>query len=101
MIQKNMPMDRNDPLFKYYGKDFSGLSYLINPYGIIQNRRLHRDKDLANYIGLASYRNLADYRVSGKKSLDLAHSPLTLEQIKQNNLLLVDNNNIYFYYEEN
>lgn len=98
MIEKRTPHNYYDPLFKYKEKDFSGESYLLNPSGVINSDATN--KEVADYIGLASFRKYSDYLVTNDASLDILHSPLSEEQIKQNRLLSIENGRIKFKYEE-
>lgn len=97
---KQLPSNRWDYSYPYFYKDFSGNSFLINPEPLFINRGYWMDKELANYIGLASFRNFNDYRLFGKTTLDLIASPLSLTQIKQNRLFQLKNDKIHFKYEE-
>ena len=100
MLQKTMPYSRYDPTYRYYYMDFSGHSFLVNPEALLKNRHKWRDKEIASYIGLASFRNLAEYKVTGKVTLDLSHSPVGQDAINNNRLLHIEGNNIHFLYED-
>lgn len=102
MLRTSMPRNRFDPAYKYYGKDFSGHSFLLNPYQLITCRRYkrHKDKAMADYIGLASYRNYGNYEVFGKTTLDLSHSPLRQDALENNTLLRIEGDQIHFIYED-
>lgn len=100
MLSKSMPRNRFDPAYRYYDKDFSGHSFLINPERLLFHRYKYKDKEIADYIGLASFRNLGEYRVTGKLTLDLAHSPIGQDIINNNRLLRIDESEIHFLYED-
>jgi hypothetical protein len=100
MIQRDLPRHVYDPVYKYYYTDFSGNSFLVNPYALLENRYKWRDKEIADYIGLASFRSTGDYMASGKITLDLAHSPLGQDAINNNRLLRTVRNEIHFLYED-
>ncbi len=100
MLSERMPKSRWDPIYRYYYDDFSGHSFLRNPRPLLEERHKWRDKELANYIGLASFRNLGEYNATGKVTLDLVHSPIEQDAINNNRLLRVDGDNIHFYYED-
>lgn len=91
---------RNSHLYKYNFIDFSGLSFLYNAYELIRNRQFYTDLEIANYIGLASYRSLAEYKLSGIKTLDMSLSPMDHAQIKNNRLLRVEDEKVIFKYED-
>lgn len=94
------PNDLRDPLYKYQQLDFSGHSFIVNPIPIIKYRYKWRDKDLADYIGLASFRNLGEYKFTGKITLDLTLSPMGEDKINQNKLLRIIDGEIHFLYED-
>ena len=100
MIHPVMPKNRFDPIYRYYYMDFTGLSFLINPYSLLASRGKYTDKEIADYLGLASFRNLAEYKLTGKLTLDLSHSPLGKDAINKNRLLHLEDNNIYFLFED-
>lgn len=100
MTQSEMPRHVYDPVYKYYYTDFSGDSFLVNPYALLINRYKWRDKEIADYIGLASFRSAGDYMATGKVTLDLAHSPLGQDAINNNRLLRIDRGEIHFLYED-
>jgi hypothetical protein len=95
-----VPKNRFDPLYAFCHTDFSGQSFMHNPQELLYNSFRWTHKEVAQYIILASYRNFADYLVTGEKSLSLLHVSVSEATIKQNRLLYVDKGRIYFYYEE-
>lgn len=98
MITK--PKNIYDPIYPYHQKDFSGESYLLNPYELLNNAHHYSPKEVAEYVILASFRSFAEYSASNDATLDLFHSPLTEKQLKQNRLLSIENGRIHFVYEE-
>jgi hypothetical protein len=100
MLQKTIPKNRFDPIYRYYYMDFEGPSFLVNPTDLLKFRHKYKDKEIADYIGLASFRNLAEYQISGKTTLDLSHSPLGKDAINNNRLLRIVDNEIHFLYED-
>jgi hypothetical protein len=100
MLNTTIPKNRWDPTYKYFYEDFSGTSFLINPYDLLQNSFRWTKKEIGDYVGLASFRSLGEYRATGKKTLDLAHSPIGIDAINKNRLLRVENGEIHFYYED-
>lgn len=73
---------------------------MLNPYELLKYAFKYTPKEVAQYIGLASFRNYSEYSVTGDKSLDLFHSPVDQDTINQNRLLRILDGRIYFYYEE-
>lgn len=100
MLTESMPYSRWDPVYRYYYEDFSGDSFLVSPRPLLEERYKWKDKEIASYIGLASYRNLGEYYATGKVTLDLVHSPIGQDAINNNRLLRIDGDSIHFYYED-
>jgi len=100
MLSKSMPRNRFDPSYRYYDKDFTGRSFLLHPEDLLSKRNKYKDKEIADYIGLASFRNLGEYKATGKLTLDLAHSPIGQDAINNNRLLRIDRGEIHFLYED-
>jgi hypothetical protein len=100
ITQQELPRHVYDPVYKYYYTDFSGNSFLIHPEQLLIHRYEWRDKELADYIGLASFRNTGEYKATGKRTLDLAHSPMGKDAINNNRLLRIDRDEIHFLYED-
>lgn len=95
-----LPKNHYDPLYEYYYSDFDGESFMLNPHELIQNAFRWTPREVAQYIGLASFRSYNQYSVSRDASLDLFHSPMNEDDINKNRLLRIDNDRIRFYYEE-
>lgn len=100
MTQRELPRHVYDPVYKYYYMDFSGNSFLAHPERLLMHRYEWKDKELADYIGLASFRNTGEYLASGKVTLDLSHSPLGQDAINKNRLLRIDRGEVHFLYED-
>ncbi len=97
---EKLPRNVYDPLYKYYYDDFTGKSFLINPYELLAEAHRYTPKEVAQYIGLASFRNYAHYCVSKDTTLDLFHSPVSEDTIKQNRLLHIEDEKVHFLYEK-
>lgn len=95
-----LPKSRHDPLYAYHQADFSGDSFMLNPHELITNSFRWTPREVAEYIGLASFRNYSEYKLTGDKSLDLFHSPVDQDTIQQNRLLRIVDGRVHFYYEE-
>lgn len=98
---KPFPKHQYDPVKKFALKDWRGSSFLINPEDLLKNRGYSKDKDIIQYIELASLRNYIEYLTVGKRTLDLLAVSGKEDLFKNNNLLYVKNGQIYFTYEEN
>lgn len=86
--------------YKLSGIKFTGTSFLLNPEDLIEKAWLWGYTNTANYIGLASLRNTANYIMTGDKTLDIVYSPIPIDRLKENKLLTIKDDKIYFYYEE-
>ena len=73
---------------------------MCNPHDLICYAFKYTPKEVAEYIGLASFRNYGEYTVTGDKTLDLFHSPVDQDTINNNRLLRIVDGRVYFYYEE-
>lgn len=100
MLSTSIPNDIRHPLYRYKQIDFSGHSFLVNPSPLLKYRHKWRDKEIASYIGLASFRNLGEYKATGKLTLDFHLSPLREDAILNNRLLRIDTDEIHFLYED-
>lgn len=100
LIAKSYPKNRYDPLYDYYYTDFSGESFLVNLEELLENSFRYTNKEIAEYIGLASLRSFANYKLTKDASLDLFHCNMTEDTINKNRLLRVVNGRVHFYYEE-
>lgn len=97
---KPIPKNNYDPIKKYVEIDWRGDSFLLNPEEIIYNRKKFSERDLANYVALASFRSLAEYKVTKRKTLPVLECPVPLESIANNELLSIQKDQIYFLWEE-
>jgi hypothetical protein len=101
MVTTRTPKSRYDPLYRLKQFDFTGDSYLLDPHSLLLWGRVEASlKEIADYIGLASLRKYSEYLTTNDAGLDILHSPLSEEQIKQNRLLSIENGRIRFKYEE-
>ena len=100
LTSKNLPRNRSDPNYKYVDRDFSGGSFLVRPDLLAYNAFRYTSKEICAYLLLASLRNLGDFVVYHKTSLDCFHSVLSPELYNQNRLLHIKDEQIHFLYEE-
>lgn len=98
--QKELPRNRFDPMYDYYYSDFSGDNYILNLKELLDNAFRYSNKEIAQYVAIASYRNYAHYELTGDASLDLLHSPAEQDTINKNRLLRIIDDKVYFKYEE-
>ena len=89
-----------DPTYKYYGQSFEGFSYLLNPEKLLTERLKYTNREAAEYVAVASYRNYLEYNQTGDTRLHLIDFPLFEEIINNNRLLHMKNGTIHFKFEE-
>lgn len=74
-------------------------SFLINPKDLIESREAYTD--ICTYIWLASLRNYANYSLYGSSTLPYytVQQSISIPQVSNNRLLLIENKEIIFKYE--
>lgn len=95
-----IPDNKYDPIYNWAQKDWSGMSFLLNPERLLGQRANFKDLELAEYVALASFRSYADYLTTNRKTLAMELSPVDLEFIKRNRLLTYSEDEIFFCWEE-
>ena len=95
-----VPSNYRDPTYKYYGQSFEGFSFLINPERLLTERSKYTNREAAEYVAVASYRNYLEYNKTGDTRLHLIDFPLFEEIINNNRLLHMKNGTIRFKFEE-
>ena len=94
-----VPYNFRDPTYKYYGQSFEGLSYLLNPKKLLKHRKSYSNREIAEYVGVASYRNIHDYNETGETTLPLINLPMLAEIFENNRLLHFKDGMVHFEYE--
>ena len=95
------PTSKRDRLFKFYGKDYTGDSFLVNPEAIYKYRQTASDSEWAAYIGVASFRSYNEYIINNKLTIEVERVPKRLQPIiKKNRLLKIEDGHIHFRYEK-
>lgn len=100
LVLDRPPNNWYDVRYQAYYSDFTGQSFLINPYTLVAERNRWKYKEIAQYVALASFRSYAYYATTQDKSLDLLHSPVGEDIINQNRLLSIKDGRVHFQYEE-
>ena len=101
LTYKRIPASRKDNTYKYFGKSFLGDSFLLNPRQLLTERRNYSNKEAAEYIAVASYRNYFEFMQSGKTTLELLHLPVDTTIVNRNRLLHLKDGLIHFEFEDN
>jgi hypothetical protein len=95
-----VPSSYRDPTYKYYGQSFEGFSFLLNPEKLLTERLKYTNREAAEYVAVASYRNYLEYNKTGDTRLHLIDFPLFEEIINNNRLLHMEDGTIHFKFEE-
>ena len=95
-----VPSSYRDPTYKYYGQSFEGFSFLLNPEKLLTERLKYSNREAAEYVAVASYRNYLEYNKTGDTRLHLIDFPLFEEIINNNRLLHMKDGTIHFKFEE-
>ena len=101
-VNREIPKNRRDPIYKYAAIDFSGTSFMLHPDILLYNSYKYDKRDIVQYIALCSYRSLGEYKAMGTISLDRYDAPEVPDELFYENPLirLTDENRIEFLYEE-
>ena len=94
------PKNYYDKTFRFYEKSFHGSSFLVNAKDLLQEGRAYSDKEVAEYVGVASFRNYYEYKKTKDTTLDLIFCQVSENTINQNRLLEIRDGKIHFKYEE-
>ena len=97
---KITPKNYYDKTFKFYEKNFHGSSFLLNPKDLLEKGRAFSDKEVAEYVGVASFRNSYEYVKTKDTTLDLIFCQVSEDIITKNRLLEIRDGKVHFKYEE-
>jgi len=102
IVEKQIPKNKYDPIFRYSQKDFSGINFMLHPDVLLYHSFTYKYREIAQYIGLCALRSAADFLSTQDPSLERVLMPgLSPERIIENNRLLqIDDDRVYFRYEE-
>lgn len=101
LTYKRIPASRKDNTYKYFGKSFVGDSFLLNPRQLLVERRNYSNKEAAEYIAVASYRNYFNYKQTGQTTLELLHLPVSTTIVNRNRMLRIEDGLVHFLFEDN
>ena len=101
LTYKRIPASKKDRTYKYFGKSFVGDSFLLNPRQLLAERKNYSNKEAAEYIAVASYRNYFNYNRTGETTLELIHLPVETTIVNRNRMLRVENGLVHFLFEDN
>ena len=101
LTYKSIPASRRDKTYKYFGKSFVGNSFLLNPRELLAKRKYYSNKEAAEYIAVASYRNYFNYNRTGETTLELIHLPVDTTIVNRNRMLRIENGLVHFLFEDN
>ena len=102
MLTHNIKIANNfkDPVYKYVGQSFEGYSFLVNPKKLLVERKNYTNRECAEYVGVASYRNYMEYQRTGDTTLQLIDLPFLAEIFDNNRLLTMKDGVLYFKFED-
>jgi hypothetical protein len=102
IVEKQIPKNKHDPIYRYSQKNFSGISFMLHPDVLLYHSFKYKYREIAQYISLCALRSSADFISTQDPSLDVILLPgLDPEKIIENNrLLIIDEDKVYFRYEE-
>jgi hypothetical protein len=102
IVEKQIPKNKYDPIFRYSQKDFSGISFMLHPDVLLYHSFKYKYREVAQYISLCALRSAADFISTQDPSLEMVLMPgLSPEKIiEDNRLLQIDEGRVYFRYEE-
>ena len=101
LTYKRIPASKKDKTYKYFGKSFVGDSFLLNPRELLAKRQYYSNKEAAEYIAVASYRNYFNYNRTGETTLELIHLPVEKTIVNRNRMLRIENGLVHFLFEDN
>ena len=101
LTYKRIPASKKDKTYKYFGKSFVGNSFLLNPRQLLAERKNYSNKEAAEYIAVASYRNYFNYNRTGETTLELIHLPVDTTIVNRNRMLRIENGLVHFLFEDN
>jgi hypothetical protein len=101
LTYKRIPASKKDKTYKYFGKSFVGNSFLLNPRELLAKRQYYSNKEAAEYIAVASYRNYFNYNRTGETTLELIHLPVETTIVNRNRMLRIENGLVHFLFEDN
>ena len=102
IVEKQIPKNKYDPIYRYSQKNFSGISFMLHPDVLLYHSFKYKYREIAQYISLCALRSSVDFISTQDPSLDVILLPgLDPEKIIENNrLLIIDEDKVYFRYEE-
>jgi hypothetical protein len=101
LTYKRIPASKKDRTYKYFGKSFVGDSFLLNPRELLAKRQYYSNKEAAEYVAVASYRNYFNYNRTGETTLELIHLPVETTIVNRNRMLRIENGLVHFLFEDN
>jgi hypothetical protein len=100
LTYNQIPKNYYDDCYKYYGKNLTGNSFILNPKRLLEIGRTYSDREVVEYAGVASFRSLAYYHQTKDTTLDLMHLDVSEDIIYNNRLLDIKANRVHFLFEK-
>jgi len=101
LVKNSIPQNKYDPIYKFYGLNFTGECFLVHPDVLLYNAFRYSRRDIAIYLAFASMRSLGEYFASGDITLDLLEMPIDpFQHLENDRLLYMKDDKLHFLYEE-
>jgi len=101
LVKNSIPQNKYDPIYKFYGLNFTGECFLVHPDVLLYNAFRYSRRDIAIYLAFASMRSLGEYFASGDITLDLLEMPIDpFQHLENDRLLYMEDDKLHFLYEE-
>ena len=75
LVEKQVPKNKWDKIYKYSQKDFSGESFMLHPDILLHHSYKYTYREIAQYIALCSLRSHAEYEATKQVTLDAILAP--------------------------
>ena len=75
IVEKQIPKNKYDPIFRYSQKDFSGISFMLHPDVLLHHSFKYKYREVAQYISLCALRSAADFISTQDPSLETVLMP--------------------------
>lgn len=99
LTYKNPPKTKRDPTYWISQRNWKGSSFLLRPKKLLGKRERYGNKIIADYIGVASLRNYAEYATRGKNYVDADLLKGKEDIISVNPLLTLEDNKVYLKFD--
>ena len=75
IVEKQVPKNKYDPIYRYSQIDFSGMSFMLHPDVLLYHSHKYRHREVAQYISLCALRSAADFIATQDCTLNMVLMP--------------------------